>query len=57
MTYAALQIAYYLGFSEVMSYRIARAQFEKDGRTIVDATVGGACNIFSKADYKDIFRL
>lgn len=105
VTYAALQIAYYLGFSEVIvigmdhrfaytgepnqtqkvdgpdlnhfspayfghgqhwdnpdlehseeSYRIARTEFEKDGRRILDATVDGACNIFTKADYRDIFR-
>lgn len=104
VTYAALQVAYYLGFREVIligmdhryeytgepnqtqqldgpdpnhfspdyfgngqpwdnpdlarseeSYRIARTEFEKDGRRIIDATVDGACMIFEKADYKDLF--
>lgn len=104
VTYAALQIAYVLGFAEVViigmdhryeytgapnqscrfdgadpnhfspdyfghgqswdnpdlvrseeSYRIARAEFEKDGRRIIDATLGGACNVFEKADYRQIF--
>lgn len=105
VTYAALQVAYYLGFAEVVligmdhrykyagqpnqlqrldgpdpnhfsadyfgngqdwnnpdlanseeSYRIARTEFEKDGRRIIDATVDGACSIFEKADYKELFR-
>lgn len=105
VTYAALQIAYYLGFSEVIligmdhrfayngapnetqrldgpdpnhfssdyfghgqqwnnpdlahseeSYRIARTEFERDGRRIIDATVDGACTIFEKADYRDLFQ-
>lgn len=104
VTYAALQVARYLGFSEVVligmdhryeyngapnqtqrldgpdpnhfspdyfgngqhwdnpdlahseeSYRIARAEFESEGRRILDATAGGACTIFEKADYKEIF--
>jgi len=106
VTYAALQIAYFLGFKEVIiigmdhrfeytgnpneasrldsadtnhfspdyfgggqvwdnpdlahseeSYRIARAEFEKDGRRIIDATYKGACNIFEKADYRQLFGL
>jgi len=105
VTYVALQVAYHLGFSEVVlvgldhryefegepnaacrrsgpdpnhfaadyfgdqqvwnnpdlarseqSYRISRAEFEAAGRRIVDATVGGACTIFEKADYRDVFR-
>ena len=105
VTYAALQVAYYLGFSEVVligmdhrfeytgaanqaqkldvpdpnhfspdyfgygqhwdnpdlvrseeSYRIAREVFESDGRRIIDATVDGACQIFTKGDYREIFR-
>ena len=39
------------------SYRIAREEYEKDGRRIIDATYGGACTIFEKADYKKIFGL
>jgi hypothetical protein len=106
VTYAALQIAYYLGFKEIViigmdhrygfdgkpnearrlegadlnhfctdyfgggqtwqnpdlerseeSYRIARAEFEKDGRRIIDATIDGACQIFEKADYRQLFKL
>lgn len=104
VTYAALQIAHYLGFKEVIiigmdhryeysgapnearrldgpdpnhfspdyfgggqtwdnpdlahseeSYSIARVEFEKDGRRIIDATLDGACTIFEKADYRQIF--
>lgn len=106
VTYAALQIAYYLGFQEVIIigmdhryeytgkpneahlmagpdlnhfspdyfgggqvwdnpdlahaeeyYRIARAEYEKTGRRIIDATLEGACNVFEKADYRQIFDL
>lgn len=106
VTYAALQIAFYLGFKEVViigmdhrykckgapneahildgpdpnhfhpdyfgggqiwdnpdlpnseeSYQIAREEYEKDGRNIVDATLDGACTVFKKADYRDIFGL
>lgn len=106
VTYAALQIAFYLGFHEVViigmdhrfnyqgkpneenilhgpdpnhfspdyfgggqrwdnpdlqkseeSYRIACIEFEKAGRKIIDATVGGACQIFEKQDYRKIFKL
>ena len=37
------------------SYSIARVQFEKDGRRIIDATLDGACTIFEKADYQKVF--
>src|SRR3546814_433349 len=106
VTHAALQVARYLGFSEVVlvgmdhryeyngtpnqtqrldgpdpnhfspdyfgngqqwdnpdlahseeSYRVARAEFERDGRRIIDATVDGACTVFEKADYKELFPL
>jgi hypothetical protein len=105
VTYAALQIAYHLGFSEVVligldhryrydgapnearvltgpdenhfspdyfgngqswdnpdlvrseeSYRVARAVYEAEGRRIVDATIGGACTVFEKADCRELFR-
>lgn len=105
VTYAALQIAYFLGFKEVIligldhhyefsgtpnqakilegpdpnhfcesyfghgqawdnpdlahseeSYLIARQEFEKTGRRIIDATVNGACTIFEKADYRELFK-
>lgn len=103
VTFAALQLAYFMGFSEVVlvgvdhrfqtsgpanrlvrateedpdhfapdyfgagvewqlpdleaserSYRIARRAFEDDGRRIVDATVGGALEVFPKADFERI---
>lgn len=39
------------------SYTVARAMFEAEGRHIVDATPGGACQIFEKMDWRDIFDL
>jgi len=106
VTYAALQIAHYLGFTEVIiigmdhryeytgapnearvlegsdpnhfspdyfgggqtwdnpdlakseeSYRLAREEYELAGRRILDATLGGACTVFEKADYLQIFCL
>ncbi|GAB3343652.1 6-hydroxymethylpterin diphosphokinase MptE-like protein [Marilutibacter aestuarii] len=105
VTYAALQVARYLGFQEVVligldhryryegspnellkfegpdhnhfseayfghgqawnnpdlerseeSYRIARTEYEKEGRRILDATVDGACTLFEKVDHRDIFQ-
>lgn len=105
VTYAALQIAHFLGFEEVViigmdhrfhytgqpneahtlegpdpnhfaadyfghgqtwqnpdlahseaSYNIARREFERDGRSIVDATLDGACNVFEKMDYRKFLR-
>lgn len=105
VTYAALQVAWHLGFREVVlvgldhryrfqgepnrlsrldgpdpnhfspgyfghgqewnnpdlarseeSYRIARTEFEAAGRRILDATPGGSCTIFERADYREIFR-
>lgn len=35
-------------------YRVARNVYEADGRNIIDATVGGRCNIFTKVDYTDV---
>jgi hypothetical protein len=40
-----------LGKSEE-SYRIAREQFERAERRILDATVDGACTVFEKIDYR-----
>lgn len=106
VTHAALQIAYFLGFSQVViigldhryhytgkpneaqvlegadpnhfspdyfgggqtwdnpdlahseeSYALARREYEQAGRRIIDATLGGACTIFDKADYRSIFGL
>lgn len=102
VTYAALQIIYYMGFTEVVIigmdhnfqtkkvnrpnetevrdeeedknhfhpnyfpkgskwetpdlisseyfYNIAKNVFEKDGRKIIDCTIGGKCNVFEKGD-------
>lgn len=105
VTYVALQVAYYLGFSEVIligvdhsfatkgkpnatvvsqgddpnhfnpayfgkgfrwqlpdldtsevGYAMARRAFEKDGRRVLDATVGGKLTIFPKVDYGTLFK-
>lgn len=105
VTYAALQIIFYMGFSEVIIigmdhnfetkkknrpnetevrdeevdnnhfhpnyfpkgskwqtpdlisseyfYKMAKKEFEKDGRKIVDCTVNGKCNIFEKGNIED----
>ena len=98
VTYVAMQLAYFMGFTEVLSdgatrfattgpahalvtsegedpnhfdpnyfgkgfrwqlpdletseiaYRLARRAFERDGRRIIDCTVGGALQVFPKAD-------
>lgn len=103
VTYAALQIAYFLGFSKVIIigmdhrflfegkpnesrlfvgedqnhfcdsyfsnkewdnpdlensekfYQIAKEVFELKDREIIDATLNGACEIFQKQDYREIF--
>jgi hypothetical protein len=104
VTYVALQLAYYFGFSEVIligvdhsfatkgkpnttiisqgddpnhfnpkyfgkgfrwqlpdletseiAYEMARRAFEKDGRKVIDATVGGKLTVFPKADYNSLF--
>jgi len=95
--YFAMQLAYYMGFEEVVligddynlseqeneinqkniaeplyialdletcstnietakvAYRLARKNFESDGRRIVDATVGNTQNIIPRVDYRRIF--
>ncbi len=104
VTYVAMQIAYYMGFSAVIligvdhsfatkgapnqeiisdgpdpnhfhpdyfgkgfrwqlpdldtsenSYELARAHYQANGRTIVDATVGGRLEVFPKVNYSDLF--
>jgi hypothetical protein len=40
--------------SEV-DYRIARNAFEADGREILDATINGKCDVFTKVDYFSLF--
>lgn len=34
-------------------YKIARREFEKDGRSIIDCTVDGKCEVFEKGDIND----
>lgn len=36
------------------AYRLAREAYEADGREIVDATVGGALQVFEKVEYWDL---
>ena len=105
VTYATLQLLYYMGFAEViivgldhnfydkgqpnkteirkaevdanhfhpnyfpkgvkwqlpdlhrseLAYIKAKKMYEADGRRIIDATIGGNCTIFEKADYYSIF--
>lgn len=38
-----------------IGYRMARVAYERAGRSIVDATVGGKLMIFPKADYNSLF--
>ncbi len=43
-----------LEMSEV-AYRMARTAFEKNGRRVLDATVGGKLTVFPKVDYDRLF--
>ena len=43
-----------LDTSEI-AYSMARHAFEKDGRRIVDATIGGKLTVFPKVKYDDLF--
>jgi hypothetical protein len=38
-----------------IDYRIARGVYERDGREIADATIGGKCEVFKKVDYLSLF--
>lgn len=38
-----------------MAYRLARRAFSEDGRTIVDATVGGDLRVFPNAKFSELF--
>jgi hypothetical protein len=104
VTYTSLQVAYYLGFEQVVlvgvdhnyvtqgkpnatvvsegddpnhfhpgyfgkgyrwqlpdlvqwedAYRLARRTFEADGRSVVDATIGGKLRVFPRVDYDSLF--
>jgi hypothetical protein len=37
------------------AYAIARNAYERDGREILDATLGGHCEVFKKVDYYSLF--
>ena len=43
-----------LEMSEV-GYQMAKEAFEKDGRKVLDATVGGKLTIFEKVDFNSLF--
>ncbi|MBE0696776.1 MAG: DUF115 domain-containing protein [Anaerolineaceae bacterium] len=104
VTYTSLQVAYYLGFSQVIlvgvdhnyvtqgkpnatvisqgddpnhfhpgyfgkgfrwqlpdliqwenAYRLARRTYEADGRSVIDATIGGKLTVFEKVEYDSLF--
>jgi len=106
VTYTALQIAFYMGFEEVIlvgvdhsftskgrpneavvsegddhnhfsaeyfgkgfkwqlpdleaseqAYRLAKTAFEKNGRRILDATIGGKLDVFEKVEYQSLFKM
>jgi hypothetical protein len=42
--------------SSERAYRLARRAFETDGRTILDATLGGKLTVFPKVEYSSLFR-
>jgi hypothetical protein len=37
-----------------LAYRLARDQFERDGRSVLDATIGGKLTIFERVDYSQV---
>lgn len=38
-----------------IGYRLARQEYEQDGRLVLDATVGGKLTVFPKVDYSSLF--
>jgi hypothetical protein len=38
-----------------IEFDITRKAFEADGREVLDATIGGKCQIFKKVSFEDIF--
>jgi hypothetical protein len=42
-------------FGEEYAYRLARVAFEKAGRSVIDATVGGKLDVFEKRDLDELF--
>jgi hypothetical protein len=41
--------------TSALAYSLARKAYEADGRRVVDATVGGALEVFPKVDYGSLF--
>ncbi len=39
-----------------LAYKLAKSQFERSGRVILDATVGGKLQVFPKVEYAEILR-
>ncbi len=39
-----------------ISYRMAREAYERDGRQVLDATIGGKLTVFPKVDYNSLFK-
>jgi hypothetical protein len=37
------------------AYRLARSYYEADGRQIIDCTIGGSCNVFTKGSLEEVF--
>jgi hypothetical protein len=37
------------------AYRLARRTYEADGRSVVDATIGGKLQVFPKVEYDSLF--
>lgn len=42
--------------TSAVAYRMARQEFERAGRQVLDATVGGKLTVFPKVDYGSLFR-
>ena len=39
-----------------MAYTMARQAYERAGREVIDATVGGKLTVFPKVDYNSLFK-
>jgi hypothetical protein len=42
--------------TSALAYRMARMAYEREGRQVVDATVGGRLTVFPKVDYASLFK-
>lgn len=40
----------------LQSYKLAKVEFEKDGRKIINATKGGKLDLFDRTDYNSLFK-